>query len=132
MSVIGLVFTLLAIAASVAIIWFWIDRRLRGSVVDVPLREFHCFLERLAVNTNEYRFYTTGNIVWSETSISEIEKTIRASTVIPAFGVGVGFNPRCFLYHVDEKSRKVYFVSSTEQTFDWASVTHYEDYVGAE
>jgi hypothetical protein len=132
MSLMVIISTFLAIVILAVTIWFWADRRLCGAVDNVSLRAFHTFLEQLAGNQSEYHYYTTGNIVWSETSISEIEKTIRASTVIPAFGSGIGFNPRYCHYDVDEKSKRVYFVSSSEQMFDWSSVTHYEDYLKTE
>lgn len=116
----------------VIVVGLWL---LFGGVMTKPdtalgIRKFHTFLSSLKDPCEEYKYFTEGHLIWSETSIAAIEMRIRENTSSQySINSNVMLHPRAFLFNVDEFSKRVYFVTTTEASFDWDSVSHYEEYI---
>ena len=120
---------LIAVAIVAWLFWLWVGPTLYRPLAEGGVAKLHRFLDSLQGCQEEYQYFSLGHIIWSETSVSEIERMIRADSSALVPGVGPRPNIPSFLLHVDEDEKHVYFVMTTEPSFDWSSVPHYEQYV---
>ena len=119
----------IAVAVLALFFWLWLGPTFYRPLAEGGISRFHRFLKSLQDPQEEYQYFTLGHIIWSETFISEIEQLIRADSSALVPGVGPRPNIPRFLLHVNEATKRVYFVQTTDPSFDWDSVPHYEDYV---
>ena len=112
--------------------WLWLGPTLYRPLKDGGILKLHRFLDDLAGPKEEYQYFTIGHIVWSETSLKEIERVISSLSVGSVPGVGPHPKIPRFLLHVNEPEKRVYFLPTNDSSFDWGSVPHYEDYVNSD
>lgn len=73
----------------------------------------------------DYHYFMEGHLIWCETSVTAIEERRRENTRVQyPINSNVMLRPRTFLFNVDELSLRVYFVVTTETSFDWGSIPH--------
>ncbi|TXS93017.1 hypothetical protein FV139_13790 [Parahaliea maris] len=120
---------LITVAITVLFVWLWLGPTIYRPFKNRGLEKFRSFLAGLAARPEDYEYFTTGHIIWSQVSINEIEKII--SNMAVRSGGETGPFPALprFLLHVHEHKRRVYFVPTNAKVFDWDSIPHYEQYV---
>lgn len=122
------------VAATIALtitgltLWVCLGSPLFRIVERHGLAKFHRFLDSLQSDRENYNYYIVGHLVWSETSIENIENEIRGLCINPLSSPASPQPPR-FLLKCHEPSKSVYFVPTLDRDFDWESIPHYEDYV---
>ena len=99
------------------------------------LLKLKSFLDSLESKNTEYSFFTLGHIIWSEIDMPKVIRMIesdciRTASVPGGFYADIPVKPK-FLLHCNESSKRVYIVVTEKESFDWESVPHYEEYIGA-
>ena len=118
----------LAVSICGLLLWVCMGPALFRPFENYGIRKFHRFLASLESHNQDYTYYTTGHLVWSATSIEEIERDIKKLCVYVLFSPASPQPPR-FILEVRESSKRVYFVPTSDPDFDWEAIAHYEDYV---
>lgn len=123
-----------AVSGSFFILWgsyyFYFYPKLANKFEYDGLARFKEYLTELRSPYSDYTYFTDGHITWSETSISEIIEQIRRSCRPFAPEIGFAAASAKFLLHSDEDRKRVYIVFTSAKTFDWASIPHFEEYLG--
>jgi len=129
MSLGDLVSLVIVAAIVVFVYWIWLGPTMYQPFKNFGLNKFHSFLSGLSLQSEEYEYFTTGHIIWSRTSISEIEERIRNMAVRPSGIPGPAPAVPRFLLYADEENVRIYFIPTEEKYFDWRSIPHYEEYL---
>ena len=67
----------LAVSICGLLLWVCMGPALFRPFENYVIRKFHRFLASLESHNQDYTYYTTGHLVWSATSIEEIERDIK-------------------------------------------------------
>jgi hypothetical protein len=109
--------------------YFYLYPKLANRFEYIALNKFKDFLSDLQSPYDAYSYFTDSHLIWSESNVPEILQLLHKHCRKGAPEIGAAAGPARFLLYVDECKKRVYIVFTEEQSFDWESFPHYDEYI---